>query len=47
METYRIVRWPEIQGYMEEEDYEEEVYTSYDPNTQEPIWFVPEEMYNK
>lgn len=44
--NYRIVKWPEIQDYMEEPDYDNEVYTSYNSKAQETIWFVPEEMYN-
>lgn len=42
-EIYIKAEWPEIQEYMEDEDYDEKVY--YD--CEEDVYFVPEEMWNK
>lgn len=39
MKKYILVKWPEIQNYMDNPNYPEEVY--FDPD--ENVWFVPED----
>lgn len=39
-EMYEKVEWPDIQAFMEDEDYEGRVY--FDP--EKNVWFVPEDM---
>lgn len=39
---YIAVEWPEIQNYMEHEDYPKKV--GFDPDKN--VWFVPEYIYN-
>lgn len=47
MEKYILLTWPAIQDFMEDPDYEAEIYSACDGETLEPVWFVPEEMYNR
>lgn len=36
---YKLVTWPEIQGYMNHPDYKEDCYFCAEDN----VWFVPED----
>ena len=40
---YELVDWPDIQEFMEDDDYAEMVY--FDP--EKNAWFVPEDMIKK
>ena len=42
-EMYEKVDWPNIQAFMEDDDYEDRVY--FDPK--ESAWFVPEDMIKR
>ena len=42
-EMYEKVEWPDIQGFMEDDDYADRVY--FDPENN--VWFVPEDMVKR
>lgn len=40
---YELVDWPDIQEFMEDDDYEDRVY--FDP--EKNAWFVPEDIIKR
>ena len=40
---YELVDWPDIQTFMEDDDYEDRVY--FDP--EKNAWFVPEDIIKR
>ncbi len=43
MQKYILVDWPEIQDFMDDPNYLQEVYFAVDKESS--IYFVPEDMY--
>ena len=42
-EIYKLVEWPDIQKFMEDDEFVDRVY--FDP--EKNAWFVPEDMVKK